>query len=29
MQISRQDRVRMERAHVLAWPALRTETIDG
>ena len=29
MQISRQDRVRMERAHVLAWPALRTRTIDG
>ena len=29
MQISRQDRVRMERAHVLAWPALRTETING
>jgi GNAT superfamily N-acetyltransferase len=29
MQISRDDRVRMERAHVLAWPALNTETIDG
>lgn len=29
MQISRQDRVRMERAHVLAWTALRAETIDG
>jgi ribosomal protein S18 acetylase RimI-like enzyme len=29
MQISREDRVRMERAHVLAWPALNTEHIDG
>jgi GNAT superfamily N-acetyltransferase len=29
MQISRDDRVRMERAHVLAWPALHRETIDG
>jgi ribosomal protein S18 acetylase RimI-like enzyme len=29
MEISRNDRVRMERAHVLAWPALRTERIDG
>jgi ribosomal protein S18 acetylase RimI-like enzyme len=29
MQISRDDRVRMERAHVQAWPALNTETIDG
>jgi N-acetylglutamate synthase len=29
MQISRDDRVRMERAHVLAWPAVNTETIDG
>jgi ribosomal protein S18 acetylase RimI-like enzyme len=29
MQISREDRVRMERAHVLAWPALRTANIDG
>ena len=29
MQISRPDRVRMERAHVLAGPALRAETIDG
>jgi ribosomal protein S18 acetylase RimI-like enzyme len=29
MRISRDDRVRMERAHVLAWPALNTETIDG
>jgi ribosomal protein S18 acetylase RimI-like enzyme len=29
MQISREDRVRMERAHVLAWPALRTARIDG
>jgi N-acetylglutamate synthase len=29
MRISRDDRVRMERAHVLAWPALHTETIDG
>ncbi len=29
MQITRDDRVRMERAHVLAWPALRTAVIDG
>jgi GNAT superfamily N-acetyltransferase len=29
MQISRADRVRMERAHVRAWPALRTANIDG
>ena len=29
MRISREDRVRMERAHVLAWPALHTEVIDG
>jgi ribosomal protein S18 acetylase RimI-like enzyme len=29
MRIGRDDRVRMERAHVLAWPALQTETIDG
>lgn len=29
MQITRIDRVRMEHAHVLAWPALRTATIDG
>ncbi|WP_158925978.1 GNAT family N-acetyltransferase [Acidisphaera sp. S103] len=29
MDITRDDRVRMERAHVLAWPALNTETIDG
>lgn len=29
MQISRDDRVRMERAHVLAWPALNTAVIDG
>ena len=29
MRISHDDRVRMERAHVLAWPALNTETIDG
>jgi GNAT superfamily N-acetyltransferase len=29
MQISREDRVRMERAHVLAWPALNTQMIDG
>lgn len=27
--ISREDRVRMERAHVLAWPALRSAVIDG
>lgn len=29
MQISRNDRMRMERAHVLAWPALRTANLDG
>ena len=29
MDISREDRVRMERAHVLAWPALQTADIDG
>jgi ribosomal protein S18 acetylase RimI-like enzyme len=29
MRISRDDRVQMERAHVLAWPALNTETIGG
>jgi N-acetylglutamate synthase len=29
MQLTRNDRVRMERAHVLAWPALRTARIDG
>jgi len=29
MRISRDDRVRMERAHVLAWPALNTDNIDG
>ena len=29
MQISHDDRVRMERAHVLAWPALNTAVIDG
>src|SRR3978361_2015412 len=29
MQIKRDDRVRMERAHVLAWPALSTANIDG
>ena len=29
MQISRAERVRMERAHVRAWPALHTATIDG
>jgi N-acetylglutamate synthase len=29
MQITRNDRVRMERAHVLAWPALRTARING
>jgi len=29
MEITRDDRVRMERAHVLAWPALRTANIDG
>jgi ribosomal protein S18 acetylase RimI-like enzyme len=29
MDISRDDRVRMERAHVLAWPASRTEVVGG
>ncbi|WP_428489004.1 GNAT family N-acetyltransferase [Rhodopila sp.] len=29
MRISRQDQVRMERAHVRAWPALNTAVIDG
>jgi GNAT superfamily N-acetyltransferase len=29
MPISRDDRIRMERAHVLAWPALHTASIDG
>ena len=29
MEISRSDRIRMERAHVRAWPALRTAVIDG
>jgi ribosomal protein S18 acetylase RimI-like enzyme len=29
MQITRNDRVRMERAHVLAWPASRTANLDG
>jgi ribosomal protein S18 acetylase RimI-like enzyme len=29
MQIGREMRVRMERAHVLAWPALSTARIDG
>jgi GNAT superfamily N-acetyltransferase len=29
MQISREDRVRMERAHVHAWPASDTADIDG
>jgi N-acetylglutamate synthase len=29
MRIGREDRVRMERAHVLAWPALSTAVIDG
>jgi N-acetylglutamate synthase len=29
MKISLDDRVRMERAHVLAWPALRTAPVDG
>ena len=27
--IGRDDRVQMERAHVFAWPALRTAVIDG
>ncbi len=29
MEITGNDRMRMERAHVLAWPALRTATVDG
>jgi ribosomal protein S18 acetylase RimI-like enzyme len=29
MDITRNDRVRMERAHVHAWPALQTANIDG
>lgn len=29
VEISRNDRIRMERAHVAAWPALRTARIDG
>ncbi len=29
MEITRNDRIRMERAHVLAWPALRTAVVDG
>ncbi|HET6306630.1 MAG TPA: GNAT family N-acetyltransferase [Rhodopila sp.] len=29
MKITRDDRLRMERVHVHAWPALATETIDG
>jgi ribosomal protein S18 acetylase RimI-like enzyme len=29
MTISRKERVRMERAHVLAWPALNTAVIEG
>jgi len=29
MDITREDRIRMERAHVRAWPALRTADIDG
>jgi N-acetylglutamate synthase len=29
MQITSEDRVRVERAHVLAWPALRSADIDG
>lgn len=29
MQITRDDRIRMERAHVLAWPALRSTNIHG
>ena len=29
MQPTREQRVRMERAHVLAWPALQTARIDG
>jgi N-acetylglutamate synthase len=29
MEISREDRVRMERAHVSAWPALNQAVVDG
>src|SRR4051812_3050030 len=29
MEITDPDRVRRERAHVLAWPALRTADVDG
>jgi hypothetical protein len=29
MQVTYRDRVRMERAHVRAWPALHTAAIDG
>ena len=29
MQITRNDRVRMERAHVSAWPALQTAQVEG
>ena len=29
MEITRDVRIRMERAHVLAWPALRTENVHG
>jgi N-acetylglutamate synthase len=29
MEITREDRMRMERAHVRAWPALRTADVDG
>lgn len=29
METSREQRVRMERAHVLAWPALNAATVDG
>jgi GNAT superfamily N-acetyltransferase len=29
MEISREDRVRMERAHVAAWPALNQAVVDG
>ena len=29
MQITRDDRLAMERAHVLAWPALRSASVNG
>lgn len=29
MDVSQSDRIRMERAHVRAWPALRTERVEG